>query len=130
MKFIDIKNREISVNYKVKEPYYKSKIQKSVGDFLFKELPYQAIWHEFVIPGSRMSLDFLLPKKRIAIEVDGEQHQKHIVHFHGKIGKGGFAKQMDHDMQKQEWCNLNNIILFRFTKTDNFADLLKKIENA
>lgn len=54
-------------------------------------------------------LDFYLPKLKLAVEVHGKQHYDYIPFFHKSLP--GFVKHKERDMQKLEWCKLNNINL-------------------
>lgn len=64
---------------------------------------------EVQIPGSLLSLDFYLPAKKIAFEVQGRQHTQFVQYFHST--KGGFIASQVRDRRKKEWCEENNIRL-------------------
>ena len=53
--------------------------------------------------------DFYIPSRRVAIEVNGEQHYKYNSKFHSS--KADFIKQKKNDREKAEWCELNGIQL-------------------
>ena len=79
----------------------------------------------------RMSLDFYIPNKKIAIECQGEQHYIPIKWFGGK---NKFDEQIVRDRRKEELCKENGIkVLYYSNKKwdDNTItskeDLLKKI---
>lgn len=52
-------------------------------------------------------LDFLIPMKKLCIEVQGEQHYSFSSFFHKN--KLGFLKAKKRDNNKKEWCRINNI---------------------
>ncbi len=56
-----------------------------------------------------MSLDFFLPQRMLAIEVQGEQHFQMNPFFHKS--EADFQKQLNRDSQKEFFCELNNIEL-------------------
>ena len=85
----------------------------------------------------RKSLDFYIPKYKIAIECQGEQHY-HPVKFGGKTQKNEkelFDLQVKRDKLKKKLCEENNIKLFYFTHYEdslairNVNNLIKHIKN-
>lgn len=64
---------------------------------------------EFLIPDSRLSLDFYMPNNRLAFEFQGIQHDKFSKFFHQT--RSGFDKQLERDRLKKVWCGLNKITL-------------------
>jgi len=99
--------------------------QAELGSLLRKIFGIITICEEMPCFGTRLRLDFYLPKIRTAIEFDGEQHSKYNPHFHGSRAK--FAKQQMNDVRKHEWCEKNNIVLVRLTKNDLSEERLREI---
>jgi len=95
----------------------RSKIQHKVKTLLQKHWSKHVVFEEFPVAGTKMSLDFYNANKKIAIEVQGEQHTKYVPHFHGK-NKINFFSQMRRDQQKREFCDLNKIKLIEIYSTD------------
>jgi very-short-patch-repair endonuclease len=62
-----------------------------------------------------LPFDFFLPKINIAIEYDGDQHNK-VVSFFG--GFEEYEKRKINDNIKNKYCSDNGIILLRFTNND------------
>jgi len=60
--------------------------------------------------GRILRFDFFLPDFNIIIEYDGLQHFQPIPFFGGDFS---FDKQQENDMIKQDYCNTNNILLYR-----------------
>lgn len=87
----------------------KSKTQQLVSELLQDKYPRSVILEEFTVPGSRLSVDFFLPKEWIVIEVQGAQHESHNTFFHGDKTKNNFAKQKINDRLKAEWAANNKI---------------------
>lgn len=71
----------------------------------------EPIWEEVFLPGCKGSLylDFFLPRRMLAVEVQGQQHFSCVPHFHG--GAAGFRKQRERDARKREFCEMNGIRL-------------------
>ena len=82
-----------------------------------------------------LEIDIWLPDQKLAIEVDGSQHDKFSQYFHGtmnpklltgKISNAGepsaanyanFIKQRMRDVCKDEWLKFHNIRLIRISST-------------
>lgn len=95
----------------------KSKVQYRFGQRLRALFPDEMLLEEFVIPKSGgLALDFFLPIIGWAFEVNGRQHDEYVRFYHGK--RTGFVKQRHRDQDKQEWCDLNKVSLFRIRDKD------------
>lgn len=70
-------------------------------------------------------LDFYLPLKKLAIEVNGEQHFKFIPFFHGTTMS--FIKSKKKDNDKKEWCNINGIKLIEFNFNESIDEWKNKL---
>jgi hypothetical protein len=96
----------------------RSKLQKKVKDILFQLWRGHVVYEEFPVVGTRSTLDFYNSTLKIAIEVQGNQHVKHIPHFHGtKLLK--FVDQLKRDMQKVDFCEKNSITFVEIMETDD-----------
>lgn len=120
-------------NVKVKKPYkYKinweakslSKVQKRVKDLIKEYWECDFVYEELPVGGTRLSFDFYNASKKIAIEVDGPQHYKYNKHFHSK-SKQRFLDQLIRDDDKERFCELNNITLYRIRSDKNLEEQLK-----
>lgn len=83
---------------------------------LVKEsMPGALIFEECLLPlglkNKNIYLDILVPDFLLAIEVDGSQHEKFNPFFHKD--RSVFLRQVQNDLLKEEWCNINNIKLIR-----------------
>ncbi len=77
------------------------------GDIVFEELP---------VVGTRLTLDFYNANQKIAIEVQGAQHSKYVKHFHDH--RVNFLRQLKRDEMKQQFCDLNSILLIEIYPDD------------
>ena len=103
----------------------RSKFQKRVKDFLVDYWKNDVVFEEFPVPGTRLSIDFYNANKNIAIEVQGDQHIKFVPHFHGH--KGNYLHQLRKDRQKEDFCELNDIVLVEiFQKEEISKELFSK----
>jgi hypothetical protein len=87
----------------------RSKFQTNVKNFLKKYWFQNVVFEEMPIVGTRMSLDLYNANKKIAIEVQGRQHQSFVKHFHGDLLN--FKYQLDRDQKKESFCSRNGITL-------------------
>lgn len=98
----------------------KSKIQKATKDFLKEFWLKHVVFEEFPVAGTKMSLDFYNANKRIAIEVQGQQHVKYTPFFHGH-NKYNYINQLRRDQNKQEFCEINDIKLIEIYSTEELT---------
>lgn len=97
---------------------------------LIKELmPTALICEECVLPlGLRyksLYVDIFIPDFNIMIEVDGSQHDSFNIFYHKD--KQAFAKQQLNDKIKEDWCEVNNIVLIRLKEKDGPEEWKRKI---
>lgn len=106
----------------------KSHFQWRVGQLIDEAYPGEVVLEEFYAPKQGFYIDFFLPRKMIAVEADGAQHDKFNVYFHGS--KENFLLAQARDRRKEKWCELNNIRLVRVSpkEEENFLNKLKSDE--
>jgi very-short-patch-repair endonuclease len=106
----------------------RSKIQKRVKDLLNQYWFADIVFEEMPVIGTRLTIDFYNANKKIALEVDGNQHYKFNKFFHGN-SRQNFLSQLQRDDKKEYFCEINNIKLVRILESDKLdEDLLKKLE--
>lgn len=87
----------------------RSKFQSKVKSFLEPYWKHHVVFEEFPIIGTRMTLDLYNANKKVAIEVQGRQHQQFVKHFHGDLLN--YGHQLRRDGEKERFCEMNKIIL-------------------
>lgn len=99
-----------------------SNLHKDILKIVKKIFPDEAIKQEVVIKIDNKSLflDILLPRKKIAFECDGQQHEKFNKFFHKDIND--FMAQKKNDSLKKLWCIENAIILIRIKHSDPLTE--------
>lgn len=93
----------------------RSKIQFKVKQFLKKYWLNHIVFEEFPVAGTKLSLDFYNANKKIAVEVQGQQHIKYVPFFHGN-NKINYINQLKRDSDKLKFCEINNIHLLEVYK--------------
>ena len=87
--------------------------------------PSEPLCAELYFEGApaKLYVDLYLPVRKIAIEVQGEQHFKFVRHMHGN--KLNYLNAKRRDIMKRELLELNGIVLLYFNY--NERSLWKKI---
>lgn len=112
MKFLDPFGKQRNLKNAKKylidwESKSRSKFQNRVKIFLMPYWKNDIVFEEFRIVGSRLSLDFYNANKKIAVEVQGDQHIKYVKHFHKT--RLNYLDQLKRDQKKLDFCNFNDI---------------------
>jgi hypothetical protein len=97
----------------------RSKFQQEVKFFLKKYWQGDVVFEELKVVGTRLTLDFFNANKKIAIEVQGQQHFKYVKFFHGN--RANYLGQIKRDVKKIEFCELNNIHLVEIYPKDKLS---------
>jgi len=122
MRLRGLSGREISRNtarYRIKwDGKTVSKMQSSVKKFLRTYWEGDIVYEEFPVFGTKMRLDLFNATRKVAIEVNGDQHRKFSPFFHND-SRAKYFYQIKRDQRKYEWCELNGIALVEIY-TDDF----------
>ena len=87
-----------------------SKIQFQVKTFLKKYWENHIVYEEFPVYGTRLKVDILNASNRIAIEVQGKQHEQFNKHFHNN-SRLKYLQSIKRDVKKSQWLEKNDFIL-------------------
>mgnify|MGYP003591318016 CR=1 FL=1 len=68
---------------------------------------------ELVIPELGQRFDIFLKQFGIAIEIDGEQHDRYVDFFHKDIN--GYMNGIHLDKRKMEWAEENHVSVIRYS---------------
>lgn len=104
-----------------------SGLHQSARSILKDRFPTIAILEEVSIKVRKrktLYLDFYIPMRKLAIEVQGSQHFTFSSKFHGS--KRDLLKQQKNDREKASWCELNDISLvtLRFDEVKDWENQL------
>jgi hypothetical protein len=110
----------------------KSKLHKKAKIILKDCFPYDTIYEEVSLPGTKTSsrrsilrADFYIPSRNLIVEVNGEQHFV-FNKFHYK-DKLSFFRAQARDRDKKEWCNINEIRIIEFDYNEGEDDWRRKV---
>ena len=95
----------------------RSKFQFSVKQYIKQYWFNHIVFEEFPLVGTKLSLDFYNANKKIAIEVQGQQHIKYTPFFHGNY-KNNYLAQLDRDKKKLNFCEINDLRLIEIYPND------------
>lgn len=95
----------------------RSNYQRQVKEFLKAFWSRHMVYEEFPVVGTRMTLDIVNLTKRVALEIQGEQHGEYNAFFHNG-SEINYWNQLGRDADKKEWCELNNIRLVEIFPKD------------
>lgn len=93
-----------------------SKLQKQVKGFI-REVGGAGWTEEFLIPGSKLRVDFLNTELRIAVEMQSKLHYEFNKFMH-KGETTGYLAQIKRDLAKKVWFERNQIQLIEIEEKD------------
>jgi very-short-patch-repair endonuclease len=102
----------------------RSKLQKKVKDFLKPYWLAHIVYEEFPVYGTRLKVDILNATIKVAIEVQGPQHNAFHKFFHSN-SRAKYLESIKRDFQKREWLEKNNFTLIELEGED-IKNLSKK----
>jgi very-short-patch-repair endonuclease len=88
-------------------------------DAALKELyPFDNIAEDMPIKvrGRTLYVDRVVRGIKLAIEIDGRQHDEFVAHFHGDAS--GFKSHKERDALKEAWLQANGYSIVRFKHND------------
>ncbi len=128
MKLYNIKGKLVNksvTKYRIKwDAECRSNFQYEVKQF-FKKFWYgQICYEEFPVYGTRMKVDLINMTKRIAVEVQGAQHESFNKFFHNN-SRANYLRSITRDHDKMVWLENNNFKILEIFEGD-LASLSKK----
>lgn len=90
--------------------------------------PFDPVLEEVPVPGEHLYLDFFIPKRKLVVEVHGQQHYEAIPFFHKD--NDGFNKSVKRDKKKDAWAKLNSfkiVVLPHWESNPEWIDRIKAI---
>ena len=95
----------------------RSKLQFNVKQFFKQHWENHVVYEEFPVYGTRLKVDIVNVTKKIAVEVNGPQHDNFNKFFHGN-SRAKYLESIKRDVQKREWLELNNFIIMEIYEED------------
>jgi hypothetical protein len=101
----------------------KSNIQWRVKQFLCPYWKRDVVFEELRVVGTRLSLDLYNANRKIAVEVQGRQHQQFNKFFHNN-NRHQWLDQLRRDDIKLKFCLTNGIKLVEIYEDDEISSAL------
>ena len=128
MTFLDLKGRKKTLKKATQylidwDKKTRSKFQDSVKQFLRPYWKRDQVFEELRVVGTLCTFDLYNASSRVCIEVQGSQHGAYNKFFH-RGSKMNFVSQIKRDLDKHEFCRLNNITLVEIMPKDILSEQL------
>ena len=95
----------------------RSKIQFNFKSFFKDYWSGHICYEEFPVFGSRLKVDLINFTRKIAVEVQGEQHNEFNKFFHNN-SRDKYLESIQRDMKKIQWLEMNEFKVLEVTKED------------
>ena len=99
----------------------RSKLQYNFKQFFYPYWKNHIVYEEFPVYGSMLKVDLLNATKKIAIEIQGDQHESFNKFFHDN-SRLKYLQSIKRDVKKEKWLEINE---FKFLEL--YEEDLKKI---
>lgn len=96
------------------------KVKKFLQNYWFTHIVYS----EFPVYGTLLKIDIFNATKKIAVEVQGRQHDQYNKFFHNN-SRLNYLSSIKRDSLKRKWCEINNIKLIEIYE-DEVDDLSRE----
>lgn len=93
-----------------------SDFEAEVADYLYPFWKNDVVVTQLKVAGTKLTIDFFNVTRRIAIEVQGRQHQEYVPFLSGS--RSGYLSQIKRDMMKSDFCAINKIKLVEILPED------------
>ena len=95
----------------------RSKIQFEVKSFFKDHWENHICYEEFPVFGTRMKVDLINFTRKIAVEVQGDQHNQYNKFFHGG-SRDKYLASIKRDMKKISWLEMNEFNVLEIETKD------------
>ena len=121
MRLYNINGRLVSKNvvkYRIDwEKSCRSKIQFEVKNFFKDYCENHICYEEFPVFGTRLKVDLINFTRKIAVEVQGDQHNQYNKFFHGG-SRDKYLASIKRDMKKINWLEMNEFKVLEIETKD------------
>jgi len=94
----------------------RSKLQFKFKQFFYPYWKNHIVYEEFPVYGTMLKVDFLNATKRIAVEIQGNQHESFNEFFHHS--RLNYLQSIKRDVKKEEWLIKNNFKFIELYEND------------
>ena len=95
----------------------RSNLQFNFKQFFYPYWKNHIVYEEFPVYGTMLKVDFLNATKRIAVEIQGDQHESFNKFFH-ENSRLKYLQSIKRDVQKSKWLEINNFKFLELYEND------------
>jgi hypothetical protein len=106
--------RKYLINWEGKS---RSKLQYKFKQFFYPYWKNHIVYEEFPVYGSMLKVDLLNATKKIAVEIQGEQHESFNKFFHDN-SRLKYLQSIKRDVKKEKWLEINEFKFLQLYETD------------
>ena len=106
--------RKYLINWEGKS---RSKLQYKFKQFFYPYWKNHIVYEEFPVYGSMLKVDLLNATKKIAAEIQGEQHESFNKFFHDN-SRLKYLQSIKRDVKKEKWLEINEFKFLQLYETD------------
>jgi len=110
-------NKNIRKNLIAWEGKSRSKLQFKFKQFFYSYWKNHIVYEEFPVYGTMLKVDFLNATKKIAVEIQGNQHESFNKFFHGD-SRLKYLESIKRDVKKIKWLEMNNFRILELYEDD------------
>ena len=95
----------------------RSKLQFKFKQFFYLYWKNHIVYEEFPVYGTMLKVDFLNATKKIAVEVQGNQHESFNKFFHND-SRLKYLQSIKRDVEKEKWLKINQFKFLELYEQD------------
>jgi len=113
-KLVNKNVRRYLVNWQAKS---RSKLQYKFKEFFYPYWKNHIVYEEFPVYGSMLKIDLLNATKKIAVEIQGAQHESFNKFFHDN-SRLKYLESIKRDVKKEKWIDSNQFKFLELYEND------------
>lgn len=106
--------RKYLINWQGKS---RSKLQYTFKEFFYPYWKNHIVYEEFPVYGSMLKVDLLNATKKIAVEIQGDQHEAFSKFFHDN-SRLKYLQSIKRDVKKEKWLEINEFKFLQLYESD------------
>ena len=110
-------NKNVRKNIINWEGKSRSKLQFKFKQFFYPYWKNHIVYEEFPVYGTMLKVDILNATKKIAIEIQGGQHESFNEFFHNN-SRLKYLESIKRDVKKERWLDMNKFKLLELYESD------------
>jgi hypothetical protein len=121
MRLLNVNGRLINKNVRKNlinwEAKSRSKLQFKFKEFFYPYWKNHIVYEEFPVYGSMLKVDLFNATKKIAVEIQGNQHESFNKFFHDN-SRLKYLESIKRDVKKERWIELNQFKFLELYEND------------